>query len=299
MQKTILITGASGFLASHLLDSFVNHSFNVIIVKRENSDLRRISHLLSDIRVYTINDNNFDVVFLNDKIDIIVNCVCSYGRNGESIINIVEANLIFGLSLLNQAIKSNVKVFINTDSLLPKYINEYSLSKSHFSDWLAYYSEQIKIVNFRIEQMYGPRDDAKKFIPWLTGRMLFDNREINLTQGTQKRNFIYITDVVSAFLIVIKKIDKLSSFNSFDLATNTNNEVKEFVMILAHELEKRYNKNIISRLNFDAIPYRKDEVMFPEYNNSSLINLGWKPNVEINTGISEYISTLKIQKPFS
>ena len=70
-------------------------------------------------------------------------------------------------------------------------------------------------------------------------------------------------------------------------------------MILAHELEKRYNKNIISRLNFDAIPYRKDEVMFPEYNNSSLINLGWKPNVEINTGISEYISTLKIQKPFS
>ncbi len=54
MQKKILLTGASGFLGSHLLESFIYKGFDVAVLIRSTSDLWRISHLLDNVKVYDI-----------------------------------------------------------------------------------------------------------------------------------------------------------------------------------------------------------------------------------------------------
>lgn len=293
MQKKILLTGSTGFLGSHLLESFISNGIEVAILIRSTSDSWRISHLLDKVKVYNTDEIKLKVIFAEFKPEIIVHTACSYGRKNESIIDIINSNLILGLELLEESIRTKVKTFINTDSLLPKNINDYSLSKAQFTDWLYIKSNQIQVVNFKIEHMYGVKDDDKKFIPWLINKMKNDEEQINLTSGIQKRDFIYITDIVNAFNLVIDKRETLPSWNEFDLGTNTFTEVKEFVLTIARLLEKKYNKAIIQRLNFGSIPYRKEEIMTPKLNNTKLISLGWDYKIEIKEGLEKIIKEYK------
>jgi nucleoside-diphosphate-sugar epimerase len=57
-KETILLTGATGFLGSYLLESFISLNFNVIILKRSTSSTLRINHLLNNVTYY-----NVDVLF--------------------------------------------------------------------------------------------------------------------------------------------------------------------------------------------------------------------------------------------
>ncbi|RTY86023.1 NAD-dependent epimerase/dehydratase family protein [Flavobacterium sp. RSP15] len=288
-MSTILLTGATGFLGSHLLESFIKQGLDVIVLKRTTSDTWRINHLLDKVKIYNIDKVDFKTVFSDEKVDVVINTVCSYGRTNESLIDIINSNLIFGLNLLNEAIKNNVQTFINTDSLLPRNLNDYSLSKAQFADWLSQRSEKIQVINFKIEQMYGPKDDTNKFLPWLMNEMIAKTDDINLTSGIQKRDFIYITDVVAAYDLVLQKTMSLPKWSQFDIGTNIFTEVKEFVLILAGEVEKLNKSKIAYKLKFGKIPYRKGDVMIPELDNTKLIGLGWKPKVTIIEGIQKIL----------
>ena len=293
MAIKILLTGATGFLGSYLLESFVHQGFDVSIIKRTTSDTWRISHLIEKIKSYNIDEITVSAILEEALPEIIVHTACSYGRKNESLFDILNSNLIFGINLLEEAIKYNVTTFINTDSLLPRNISDYSLSKAQFTDWLLIRSTEIQVINLKIEHMYGVNDDDNKFIPWLINEMLYKDGLINLTSGIQKRDFIYVTDVLDAYNIIIQKKGSLPSWNEFDLATNTFTEVKEFILELAKEVENVFDKVTIPRLNFGSIPYRKQEIMAPHVNNLKLIKMGWENKIDIKEGICKILNQYK------
>lgn len=293
MNKKILLTGATGFLGSHLLESFITQGFDVAVLKRSTSDDWRIIHLLNEVKIFNIDKITLKEVFNDFKPDIIVHTACNYGRNNEALIDILKTNLIFAVDLLEHAVLNNTSTFINTDSLLPRSINNYSLSKSQFSDWLQKYSDQIQCVNFKIEHMYGIRDDRKKFIPWIIEEMIYKNEIINLTSGIQMRDFVYVSDVVAAFNLVIQKRGTLKAWNEFQIGTNDFTQVKKLVLKLGLILEKKFDKIILPRLKFGSLPYRKEEIMVPTVNNSKLISLGWDSLVTIDQGLKKIIKEYK------
>jgi CDP-paratose synthetase len=285
MPEKILLTGATGFLGSHLLESFISQGFEVSILKRSTSNTWRINHLLEKVRIYNIDEVGLDKIFIEIKPEIILHTACTYGRNRESLSQILNTNLIFGINLLEESINNKVKSFINADSLLPRNLNDYSLSKAQFTEWLQKYSNQIQVINFKIEHMYGVKDDNKKFLPWLINEMINGSDEINLTSGIQKRDFIYISDVVAAFDLVLQNRKILPSWNVFDIGTNTFTEVRELVIKITSILEKEHNKVIMPRLNFGSIPYREEDIMIPNLDNKKIIELGWNHQVNIDDGV--------------
>jgi CDP-paratose synthetase len=293
MQKKILLTGATGFLGSHLLGSFITQGFEVSIIKRSSSDTWRIANILKEVKAYDIDKTSLKLIFKDVEPEIIVHTACAYGRNKEEFNDIIKSNLIFGLDLLEESIKNNVKTFINTDSLLPRNINDYSLSKSQFADWLKKRSSQIQTINLKIEHMYGVKDDKKKFIHWLINEMLNSDGLINLTSGIQKRDFVYVTDVINAYNLIIQNREFLSEWDEFDIGTNVFTEVKEFVLALALSLEKEHKKIIVPRLNFGSIPYRMEEIMDPILDNTKLTALGWKYRVGVKEGIKKILKEYK------
>lgn len=286
MQKTILLSGATGFLGSHLLENFIKNEHKVIALVRSTSDLWRINKLLPKCKTYKIDEVTLNNIFQESNIDMVVHTACSYGRKGESISSIIESNLNFGLQILETAIENKVKIFINTDTLLPKNVNAYSLSKAQFGDWLKLFSMDIQVINMRMEHMYGPKDDKNKFIPWLINEMLNKKGSISLTSGIQKRNFIYIEDVLLAYNLVIEKNNSLKNYNDFDVATNHLIEVKDFVMGIAKEINVRTGMDILDRLDFGAKEYRKNDIMQPEFDNEAIRELGWEPSVDYKKGIN-------------
>ncbi|MBA3026790.1 MAG: NAD-dependent epimerase/dehydratase [Sulfurimonas sp.] len=281
---TILVTGATGFLGSYLLKSFIKSGYEVIALKRTTSDIYRINDYLNQVTLYDIDKTELSDIFQNHTIDLVVNTVTNYGRKDSKISSIVDANLIFGLKLLEESVNNNVKAFINTDTFLTRNMNAYALSKAQLVDWMHFLSTQnTKMINVKIEHMYGLKDDENKFIYWLINQLKQNVEKVDLTSGIQKRDFIYIDDIVNAYETIIHNINTLSNFEEFELGTGESVEVKTFIEKIYRELSNTQELN--TKLNFGAIAYRANENMNMQANITKLRTLGWKPMVSLENGI--------------
>ena len=285
---TILIAGTTGFLGSYLLKSFIKNGYKVIALKRSTSNTYRIEEYLNQIILYDIDKTELSCIFENHKINIVVNTVTNYGRKDIQISSIVDTNLIFGLKLLEESVNANVKAFINTDTLLERNINAYALSKAQLVDWIKFLSNKnTKMINIKIEHMYGQFDDENKFIYWLINQLKQNVEKIDLTSGVQKRDFIYIDDIVNAYEIIIKNIDTLLNYEEFELGSGNSVEVKEIVEQIVKELNA--SMIVTTKLNFGGITYRTNENMDMQANIVKLQHLGWEPQVSIEDGIKKIL----------
>ena len=286
--KTILVTGATGFLGSHLIESLIYQGYSVVILKRSTSNLWRINDLMPLVKSYDVDLVSLDLAFMENRIDCVIHAACHYGRNGDSTATIAETNLSFGLCILDACLKYGTPTFVNTDTLLSKYLNNYTLSKKQFVEWLKQHSDKINVINLRLEHIYGPKDDTDKFVHWVISQFETNVPEISLTKGRQKRDFIYIDDVVAAYLLVIEKASVLNGFNEYDVGTGTLMEVKVFLELLKDAYQNNLG-NTTSKLLFGAVPYRDGEMMTVKVDNSGLVALGWKPAITVKQGLQNLI----------
>ena len=280
---TILLSGSTGFLGSYLLKRFMQEGFEVIALKRSTSDTYRIEELFNDITYYDVDKTRLNEIFKRHTIDIVINTVTDYGRDNNQISSILETNLMFSLKLLEYAIEHNVKTFINADTLLEKDINAYALSKDQLVQWMQFLSDKINIINIKIEHMYGPLDDDNKFIYWVINQLKQNVEKIDLTSGVQKRDFIYIDDIVEAYMTVINNLEQFSSFEEFELGSGDAVEVKGFLELIYNQVKQK--QALTTTLNFGAVAYREKENMCMEADISKLNSLGWGPNVTLEDGI--------------
>lgn len=284
--KTILITGATGFLGSHLLKFWIGRGHRLVVLKRSTSSLHRLEGYLDQFSSYDVNQPNWERVFDAHKIDTIVHVAASYGRNGEALSQILETNTLFPLRLLELAIHKEVKHFINTASSLPRDINAYALSKAQFQDWLVHRKKEIHSVNVKLEYFYGPGDEDWKFISMVIKKLLNKAPSIDFTQGLQKRDFIYIDDVVSAFDVILNGIQDLDSGSIVAVGSGKSYTLRSVV-----ELCKQILNNSTTTLNFGAIPDRKGEVNELVADTSTIESLSWQCEYSLERGLKEFIKT--------
>jgi nucleoside-diphosphate-sugar epimerase len=246
-----------------------------------------VKSIASDIVFVDIEELDFEKLFRDyGKIDIIIHTATCYGRNNESVSEIFSANTEFPLKLLDVGSRAGVELFLNTDTILDKYLNLYALSKNQLLQWGKFFSKQgnIRFGNIRLEHFYGPGDDPTKFTAHVINGCLNNIPELKLTEGEQKRDFIYIDDVVSAYMVLLEKIgNSISSFVEFDLGSGRSVSIRAFVET-AHRLSASHTK-----LAFGAIPYRKGEVMHSEADISGLTALGWQCRYNIEVGLQKVI----------
>lgn len=281
-MKTILITGGNGFLGSEIIKDLISE-YRVVVLQRTFKNERLKNY--PDIKIYTA--HHLEQIFKENKIDIIIHAATVYGRYGESSETILDSNFLMPFRLLQFALKNKVSTFINVDTVLDKNTNDYSFTKAQFREWLMRVSDKIQVVNMQLEHFYGPGGNKDNFITIMSAKMLQNQPEIDFTKGEQKRDFIYIGDVVSAFNKVIKCLGELKQYNEFQVASGEAFTIRQML----ESIKKITSSN--SRLNFGNIPYRQNELMFPESDNRELIKLGWQPKTSFEDGITKTINDLK------
>jgi len=291
MKKKILLTGATGFLGSYLAKALLAAGYEIVALKRKSPLLRRAESMATDIIWVDIENLDFTRLFADHgKIEVIIHTATCYGRNNEPVSEVFSSNTEFPLRLLDAGANAGVKVFLNTDTILDKYLNLYSLSKNQFLQWGKYFSKHKKILfgNVRLEHFYGPDDESSKFSTYVINGCLANVPELKLTKGEQQRDFIYIDDVVSAYMTLLSNIDNFqSSFFEFDVGTGRSVSIREFV-----ETVHRITAST-TQLRFGALPYREGEVMYSEPDISGLLALGWRCQHDINAGLKNVIELEK------
>lgn len=286
----ILITGSSGFLGSALVESLLENAENhLILLQRRTINSNKIKRHKCNCKIIKYNENyDIEELVIKANPDIIIHTACSYGRKGESIIQMLDVNLKLGLSIL-QAIKRSPKkvVFINTNTVLAKNMNLYALSKNNFAEWGKMISSEsdgkIKFINVLLQHMYGPYDDVGKFPTYIIKSCLNNVAEINLTNGLQLRDFIYIEDVVSAYRLLVDRADEVESESDVEIGSGEALNIREFVQAI-HRIT-----NSKTKLNFGILPCRENEQMEYKANTDKIKSLGWTPKFNLEQGLKKTI----------
>ena len=289
-MKTILIVGINGFLGSHIAKSFKD-DFKIIGLASNTNNLFRINN--EKFEVFSSSDKEIARVFENNTIDIIIYAATKYKSSSKNLFSLFNTNVILPFKLLELSKQHNIKSFINVDTFFnnPKYsysyLSDYTLSKKHLLDWLKIFSTtcSFKVVNMKIFHMYGKGDSTSKFIPSMIEKISNNEPFLNLTKGEQKRDFIYIEDVVEAFRTVVMSINTLDNFQEFEVGTGSSTSIQDLLVAI----KKMFNSS--TELIFGSLEYRKNEIMISKANNSELLKLGWVVKHDINQGIKKLIKS--------
>ncbi|MBI4699002.1 MAG: NAD-dependent epimerase/dehydratase, partial [Nitrospirae bacterium] len=283
---------------SHLLEGLLNENYKVVIIKRSFSNAWRIEHLLHKLRYYDADKESLEKVFKENEIDVVIHTATTYGRKGENHAAIIESNLLLPVKLLELSISHGTSSFFNTDSFFNtsslnyKYLSGYSISKRQLVEWLQLISDKIQIVNLKLEHLYGPKDSNNKFVIWLITQCIKDEPELKLTAGEQKRDFIYVSDAVSAFLLTLRKRGQLSNYSEFEVGTGEGISIRDFAIKVKEKVSFVSGREVRTILNFGAIPYRAGECMERKADNSFLRQIGWNWSVSLNDGLEKTIKEM-------
>lgn len=286
-MSEIVISGANGYLGSYLVKHLAEKSKTVFAVVRRDACLG----MLKGVGCRYYYTDQLDALFQDNRIDVVIHTATCYGRNGETDQDVLQANLLFPLGILNRFVVSRggeTKKFINIDTVLPRDSNAYALSKKQFQDWLKFYAKaenKMATKNVLLNYMYGPHDDKSKFTSFVIDQCRQDkNQIIPLSSGEQKKDFIYVDDVVSAICLLCDATCQ-QSYTDIELGSGKACSVKDYAQLVHKILDSK------TRLAFGLKPRRVGERDMLAANISQLQKLGWSPKYDLESGLKKAILT--------
>lgn len=287
----ILLTGATGFLGSHLLPELIKRDYKVVVLKRSFSDVWRINDYLSRVKSYDIDKMDIEEIFQENRIDVIIHLATDYGKkNSNDVIQMLKVNVELPTKLLDLGTKYGSSFFINTHTPTNSEYTLYSAMKNAFKEIATFFvaNRKTNFINMIIEYMYGEKDDDIKFIPYVIKGIL-RKKEIKATKGEQKRDFVYISDLVNAYLKVLDNLENLNEkFIEFSVGTGQSITLKNFI----NKIEKIIGEK--ANIKWGAIPYRKNEIFDSKANiNLAKELLNWQPEISPEKGLNSTINWYK------
>lgn len=194
----ILLTGGTGYLGSRLAKRIVSSGHMLACTVRGTQNLKELETVRDKITLIPTCEME-DAVGLF-RPEIVIHTACTYAKPGYTEQDILDGNFLFPFNVLQVAVLVGVKRWINTGTCLPEDMNSYSLSKGQFCQWGKMYAraKRIQFINLQLEMFYGHGKPDGNFLTWVIEK-LRNGEDLLLTDGTQRRDFIYIDDVVRVY----------------------------------------------------------------------------------------------------
>ena len=283
------MSGATGFVGRHLLQLFEEESPDLLIIKRQDTDISHLSSRFKNIESINSEDclsGECSQDFSGTR--IFIHLATCYGRGDETDEEVKKVNYDLGKSMLNLALESGASIFFNIDTSLPKHANRYAYYKNTFkNDGQSFVSNKnLNFVNLVLENVYGPGDISSTLIPSVIKACKRRHSEIKLSHGAQKRDFLFIEDAARAIFTIIHNIEFSSEEKFRAIAVSSGNR---FGIGEVAKLIKTLTQSKI-KLQFDSTDcdlFAEDlTIANPQY----LRSVGWKPLVSIREGLLKTIA---------
>ncbi|SHL92934.1 NAD-dependent 4,6-dehydratase LegB [Mucilaginibacter sp. OK098] len=314
LNKKVLVTGADGFIGSHLVEQLLQEGCSVRAFTYYNSFnswgwLDTFPpEVLSKIEIFTgdIRDPNGVRTAMKD-IEIVFHLAAliaipfsyhspdSYiDTNVKGTLNIVQAAK--DLNIERVLVTSTSEVY-GTAQYIPideKHSRQpqspYSASKIG-ADCIAesfYRSFNLPLTIVRPFNTFGPRQSARAVIPTIITQLLNGKEEIKLGDITPTRDLLYVKDTVNGFIEIAKSEELIG--HDCNIATQSEISVAD----LANELIRQINPAAKIIADIDRIRPEKSEV-FRLYGSNEKIkkHTNWQQEYSLAQGLAETIEWFK------
>ena len=299
-----LVTGATGFIGSHLTRRLVAKGVDVHVFVRPGSDTWRLNDVWFRVHVHRGDLASYEDVHRVVRAvrpDTIFH-LGSYVNVKRSLEDVDEVNrvIIGGTTNLIRAVLSEVPecFFINTgtceeygdgpvpfrEDQLPRPVSPYSAAKTAatFFTMMAHKSLGLHAVTIRPFLTYGPAQQPLRLIPQaiLAGLL---KREFKMTPGEQTREFNYVADIVEGYLEVARRPEVAGEI--INLGNGKEVQIREVVRLIFDLMGNPIEPQI------GALPYRPGET-WHFYSDPSKAKrlLEWYPTTSLEEGLRRTIA---------
>lgn len=295
-DSRVLITGATGFIGSHLAHRLISDNIEVGIIKRDNSDTWRINDLFGKLATYDVDirdTQNVARAFADFKPQVICHLAAYYtvDHQSQEIPLLADTNYLGTLNLLEASKESGVRLFVNTSTCFVykesngklaenatlNPLNLYALTKIQAEQACTYYAGRygLRAITFRIFPPYGSLDHERRLIPTIITSLL-EGRILKMTTGNQRWDFIYIDDIVDAYVKALYAPELPHWHEIFNLGTGHAVSIREVAARIRKIIDAK------AELDWGSIPHRRNEVWHTCAGISKVVkSLGWRPNTSI------------------
>lgn len=306
-MKKICITGAGGFIGSHLSELFVRNGYEVYAFDKYNTNNEfgwlDFSKYRKDIKFFLGDIRDYDYVEkVLSKVDYCIHCAALIGIPYSYIspAAYVKTNIEGTYNILQASLKTKIKkiVTLSTSEVYgsAQYVpidekhpincqSPYSASKSAADQLsLSYYkSFDLPLSIARPFNTYGPRQSLRAVIPTVISQFIKNKKKLKIGNLNTTRDFTFVDDTCRGIYSIFK------SDNLYGEITNigSNNEVS--IKNLIAKIQKIFpEKKIILKEEQQRIRPKKSEVIRLKCNNNKIIKkTNWKPKISLDEGLKK------------
>lgn len=308
-HPTVLVTGASGFIGSHLVRRLVDEGFGLVGTYRNPDELYRLKPVADRIHLVRLDLRDAEAVgrvLLERQVQWVVHCA-AYGVRAEQGIGprVVEENVAMATTLGVIALEHQVSRFVYvgsgfeyaprcfpiTEDVALEPVNLYGAAKAASWSVLDYLCrvEGLPLVTVRPFSVYGPGEDLRKFVPYVISSAIRREPAV-LTTGDQVRDYVFVEDLVDA---IARALARGAPGRTYNLGGGPQyaarvRDVAELVMQLCDVPRELLRYGAANR-------NRTESPMLVADPTRAHVELGWRPRVTLEEGLRRTIEWYRLR----
>lgn len=291
----ILLTGATGFIGSHVARALVREGHKVHVLVRAESNLGRIEDLTSSLHLIKGDLLNPAFVLHPSAFDLGLHLAWHVEPGNYLHQPQKEDWIVASLRLASALRDGGCRRFVATgtsfeyapsdlpqrESSPTKPSTAYGQAKLELFEALR--SIDIDLAWLRPFYLYGPDEDQRRLVPVVINSLL-RGQEIKLVPGERVRDYLHIEDVASAICAVAGS----QLTGAVNIASGVPITVREIALKIGEALDR------VDLLKLGALPYAASEPLYLLADNTKLREgTGWKPRYPLDEGLRQTIEWWK------
>lgn len=287
-----LVSGATGFIGSHLVRRLASEGTPVHALLREGSETGALAGLDAAVTLHR-HDGSTDGlirILADARPDTIYHLAAHFvaEHTPADIVPLIDSNLGFTTQLAEAAVAASVRDFVNVGTAWEHFedgddspVCLYAATKHAAESILRFYVEArgLRVVTLKLFDSYGPKDSRRKLFAILREAAASGER-LAMSPGAQLVELVYIDDIVEALLVAARRLSdgEVEGMERYAVSSGNPLPLRELVETWARVTGK------VLDIDWGGRPYRAREVMVPWRTGARLPR--WRLAVSLEDGIA-------------
>jgi CDP-3, 6-dideoxy-D-glycero-L-glycero-4-hexulose-4-reductase len=293
MANSCIITGATGYIGSHVLKFLLSEGWDIHIIADPRFGYDNIKDVLSQIDTFEYRGdvNSLCDYFKSVDADVVFHLAAAVITNykPEQVPVLIQSNIQFGTEVLEAMKASTTRCFVGTGSYWQNYnsdgynpVDLYAATKEAFEQILQYYvdAHHFKVVTLKLFDVYG-EDDVRPKIWNILRDIAGTEKSLDVSPGEQMLDLVHVSDVSTAYQCAFEylKIVDNPCREVIGVFTGQRIALKDAIRAFEHFSGKAIN------VNFGGKKYKEREIMSPISNLKRIP--GWTPKISPMNGLKK------------